>query len=259
MSGTTRVFDHVTAPAPRFLMRASLLQQIVDSLPPDLSNFLEIGPGSGDVSCFLAARYAAAKGLLVEIASSSTDVLRRRVSGSPQLTVEHVDFRELTRSGDYDLVVACEVFEHIEDDESAFEAVNGLLRPGGAFVFSVPAFMRRWGAADVYAGHIRRYERSEIADKFARHGFQIDTLWCYGFPLTYITNPLSNYYYRRKNKNEPADQREATMRSGSERNVVKRLSFLPIAKILTPLFALQNLVKRSDYGDGYIVLAHKIS
>ena len=184
-------------------------------------------------------------------------MLRRRMARNQSQSVATGDFRELKPVELYDLVVACEVFEHIQDDVSAFEAVRRLLQPGGFFVFSVPAFMSKWGAADQYAGHFRRYERADILSRFNQHGFEIEKLWCYGFPVTQLLHIFYQIYYGRQLSRQPLSMMNATKRSGTERSLVSRFSWLPVATLMTPFFLCQNLVKNTDIGDGYLVLARK--
>jgi len=252
------IFDDLAAPAPRFLMRLALLSELIDLLPSPIGRFLEIGPGLGDVSHYLARRYPSARGELMDISPDCTALLRQRFDSDERLAVLDGDFRELPDAGQYDLIIACEVFEHLEDDATAFAGVNRLLSTGGHFLFSVPAFMRKWQNADEFAGHYRRYERAELAEKFTRAGFAIERLWCFGFPITELTYPLRQWYYRPRRSDRPIDKHEATQRSGIERTFVRRFRHLPWPIILSPFFAAQRLVRNRDIGDGFLVLARKI-
>lgn len=254
---TPSIFRRVAAPAPRYMMRLALIERLIRRLPADIGRFLEIGPGLGDLSLHLADRYPNARGELMDISAESEAITRSRVSGRPLLNVRRGDFRQIADSASYDLVVACEVFEHIEDDESAFAAVRSLLRADGLFLFSVPAFWAHWHAADRYAGHFRRYERVDVLDKFARHGFEIDTIWSYGFPVTNLLEPFYHLYYGHKLHTQPLDRSAATQRSGVQRDAASRLPVRLITALLWPMFILQNLVKSRDIGDGFLVLARK--
>jgi SAM-dependent methyltransferase len=180
------------------------------------------------------------------------------VAGNSRLKTQVGDFRTLASGTQYDLLLACEVFEHIEDDESAFRAAAALLKTNGHFIFSVPAFMRNWGPADKYAGHFRRYERAELIAKFKRHGFEIKTIWCYGFPLTQMLYLPYKLYYGWKLARQPLSMEESTKRSGTERTLVNRMAKLPVAKLMWPLFKCQQWVKNTNIGDGYLILARKI-
>lgn len=252
------IFDYVLAPAPRLLMRLALMPQLLENEPVQVRNFLEIGPGKGDLSLYLASLFPQASGLLMDISAPGIEKVQERIGSNARLSAEVGDFRALPQRAVYDLVVACEVFEHIEDDDSAFNAACLLLQPGGYFIFSVPAFMKKWGPADQYAGHFRRYERAELVEKFKQHGFEIKTFWCYGFPLTQILHFIYKFYYGWKVSHQPLSMEEATKRSGTDRSLVSQLSRFPVAKLMWPFFVCQRLVKNTDMGDGYLILARKI-
>jgi SAM-dependent methyltransferase len=66
------------------------------------------------------------------------------------------------RERTFDAVVASDVLEHIEDDGAAAREIARVLRPGGIFVFSVPAHPWLWSAHDVALWHQRRYRRREL-------------------------------------------------------------------------------------------------
>jgi SAM-dependent methyltransferase len=238
-------------------MRLSQLDKLIGALPGAPSSFLEIGPGMGDVSDHLMHRFPGIRGHVTDISQNSIEIVQGRLSGSDGLEFSTSDFTQLTDSSAFDLVVACEVFEHIEDDDAAFRAVHRLLAPGGHLLFSVPAFMSKWGPADEYGGHVRRYENQELRQKFEEHGFDVTHFWTYGFPLTNIISPVSRLYYRSAQKSEPLNQEHATKRSGTERSVASRLRRLPYKQLMAPFFLLQHLFRERDVGDGYVVLARK--
>jgi SAM-dependent methyltransferase len=56
-------------------------------------------------------------------------------------------------------VVASDVLEHIEDDRTAIAEVVRVLKPGGAFIFSVPAHPWLFSEHDSALLHFRRYTR----------------------------------------------------------------------------------------------------
>lgn len=251
------VFDHVFAPAPRYMMRLALIGRMLREMPASAERFLEIGPGMGDLSLHLADRFPDAEGDLMDVSSHSQSVITPRIAGRPRLHALHDDFRRLNRPAQYDLIVACEVFEHIDDDESAFAAVQALLKPGGHFIFSVPAFWSHWQASDQFAGHFRRYERAEIGEKFGRHGLHIDKLWCYGFPVTTLLTPVTRRYYGHRLSRQRLSTAAATEQSGVDRDLARKLPRRLMVALLYPMFLLQYLVKNRDIGDGFLVLARK--
>lgn len=255
----TSIFSDVHAPAPRYLMRLALLSELIATLPATLIDFAEIGPGTGDVSLYLSRRFPLASGLLIDFSQASTDLLQRRVAGANRLTIQSCDFMQLDVTDSFDLVVACEVFEHLPDDVAGLCAVRDMLRPGGRFLFSAPAFMRKWQHADEYAGHYRRYEREEIVSKFSACGLRIEALLCYGFPVTHITYPMRQLYYRRRLRTEaqPSTKEAATKKSGVERPFAQRLRPYRLDRWMRPLFWIQRQLRNTLVGDGFIVLAQR--
>ena len=252
------IFSFVQAPAPRLLMRLALVPELLDLVRRAPHRILEIGPGLGDLGIYLAHRFPAAQTVMMDLSEQGADRLRERAAAVPGMSVQTGDFRALPAAPQYDLVVACEVFEHIEDDASAFASVHRLLADGGYFLFSVPAFMANWGPADVYAGHFRRYERAPMLAQFAQHGFTVERTLCYGFPLTQMLWLAYQLYYGRLVKRAPLAMQEATKRSGTERSLVSRFRTLPVAALMRPLLLCQQLVKARNIGDGYLVLARKM-
>lgn len=251
------IFDTLLTPAPRYLMRLALIEQLILKLPGTIDSFLEIGPGMGDLSLYLGRLFPEVNGVMLDFSSDCIDVLRQRTSDNPRLQLRSGNFMTMLHEERYDLIVACEVFEHIDDDKTAFRIVSGLLNPGGYFIFSAPAFMRKWQRVDEYAGHYRRYERAELIEKFTSHGFRIDILWSYGFPVTELLYPVRQIYYGLSSRGQSLSKEDATKRSGIERPVIDRTRAQILTILLKPFYFLQKLAKNSELGDGFLVLAHK--
>jgi SAM-dependent methyltransferase len=82
-------------------------------------------------------------------------------------------------AGDFALVLATDVIEHIEEDHLAVAEVFRVLRPGGTAIFTVPAFQSLWGPQDELSHHKRRYRRPEFLERLRGAGFLI--VDCYYF------------------------------------------------------------------------------
>lgn len=90
----------------------------------------------------------------------------------------------------FDLVVALDVIEHVDNDQQALDHIFRVLKPGGTFVMTVPVFMLLWGDHDDLYLHKRRYRIREIRAVMERAGFRITKLSCIE-PLFFI--PLLIY------------------------------------------------------------------
>lgn len=74
----------------------------------------------------------------------------------------------------FDLAVALDVLEHLDDDEAALQALRALVKPGGSVLLTVPAFSFLWSHHDEVHHHRRRYTLSEVARKLVRAGLRVD-------------------------------------------------------------------------------------
>jgi len=90
-------------------------------------------------------------------------------NGSVACVVGAVEALPLAR-GVFDVVVALDVLEHLDDDASALREATGLLRRNGLLVVTVPASPRLWGGQDIVNQHRRRYTRATLLATFARAG-----------------------------------------------------------------------------------------
>jgi SAM-dependent methyltransferase len=62
----------------------------------------------------------------------------------------------------YDLILAIDVLEHIQDDKATLELLRAHLKPGGLLLVCVPAFQLLWSDHDVFLEHLRRYSRYRL-------------------------------------------------------------------------------------------------
>jgi SAM-dependent methyltransferase len=69
-------------------------------------------------------------------------------------------------SGSFDVVLALDVLEHLDDDHSSLREAVRLVKPGGLLLLTVPAMPSLWGGQDVVSEHRRRYTRHTFAKLF---------------------------------------------------------------------------------------------
>jgi len=83
----------------------------------------------------------------------------------------------------FDLVVAVEILEHIEDDQGSLVEWSRVLKPGGQLVLTVPLHDHLWTAFDHIVGHVRRYELADLQAKLERARFRIERYVADQIPL----------------------------------------------------------------------------
>ena len=83
----------------------------------------------------------------------------------------------------FDVVITSEVLEHIQDDVAAITEMVRVLKPGGRFAATVPAWLPEvvnWKLSDEYhapksvGGHVRIYSRTELRAKLRTAGLDVD-------------------------------------------------------------------------------------
>lgn len=82
----------------------------------------------------------------------------------------------------FDLVLATDVIEHVDDDAGALREIRRVLKATGSALITVPAFRALWGVQDEIGQHKRRYRGTELRRLAERAGLRIH----YGFYFNYL-------------------------------------------------------------------------
>jgi SAM-dependent methyltransferase len=93
----------------------------------------------------------------------------------------HLPFR-----GQFDLITAFDVLEHIPDDIGALQSWSTALKPNGYVFITVPAYQWLFSAHDKALHHQRRYSAKELKLKFEQTGFKIKFI----SPFFFFTFPM---------------------------------------------------------------------
>ncbi len=149
-----------------------LLAKLTPGLPPG-ARVLDVGCGTGANGPVLAAGGRTAIGLDFSTVPLGLDGTRGRGHAA---RVRGDAGRLPFADGAFDLVVALDVLEHLDDDRLAVTGLARVLRPGGVLVVFVPALMLLWGLQDEVSHHRRRYHRAQLETLIAGGGFHIERL-----------------------------------------------------------------------------------
>lgn len=245
-------------PAPRYLLRRRRILEQLRDLPA--TELLEIGPGAGALLQELAAMGFSCHALETSLPA------RRLIAAVSKRFSNDIALHD-TPSAEWEsrfpLVMAFEVLEHIEDDAAAMHDWANWLRPGGTLLFSVPAHPAQWNAADVWAGHFRRYRKRELVDIVCETGLELEHIECMGFPLANVTERLqARGIEREQRRNQSAEDRQSNNdKSGIDREHVMRWYPLMTSAggrlALRCAFAAQWLTRHLPLGNSYLVRARK--
>ena len=83
----------------------------------------------------------------------------------------------------FDVILALDLLEHLENDVQAIYEFSRVLKPGGKLFLFVPAHKFLWGLQDVVSHHFRRYTAQEIKNKVLQSDLEI-------IKLTYVNTLL---------------------------------------------------------------------
>jgi 2-polyprenyl-3-methyl-5-hydroxy-6-metoxy-1,4-benzoquinol methylase len=73
----------------------------------------------------------------------------------------------------FDLIIASDVLEHIEDDTGAVKGWKSLLKNNGSMIIFVPAYNSLWSYHDDVNRHFRRYDKKTLVSVMKANRMQI--------------------------------------------------------------------------------------
>ena len=99
------------------------------------------------------------------------------------------------RNGNFDLVWATSILEHLKEDKTALQEIVRVLKPRGRAVITVPAHHFLWGHNDELAHHQRRYSQVELENLCQECRLKILRSTYYGatlFPPALVVRKVKN-------------------------------------------------------------------
>lgn len=139
-----------------------------------VTSVLEVGCGEGHVTDKLAKFFPGARVLGTDFSTSIIDIARRE---HPDRDFEVCSVYDAARLGPWDLVVACEVFEHLDEPARALEVVSSIAT--GHVLITVPReplwrvlnllrgqYWSAWGNTD---GHVQHWSRGAMTRFVSTH------------------------------------------------------------------------------------------
>ena len=141
-----------------FRARARILEAYIRRIVPSQSqpSILNVGAATGGSLAWLSPL---GKLTSLEFDADSVAFIRSRFNQPlTQGSILALPFGD----GQFDVVCAFDVIEHVEDDALAVSELNRVCRPGGSVLVTVPAHMHLWTVHDEVNHHFRRYELVQL-------------------------------------------------------------------------------------------------
>ncbi len=245
--------EHGWVPSPGYALRRHRVLAHLDRLPRG-GRAIEVGCGAGGLLEDLTARGFACDAL--ETSPRALELLALAYGDRDDVRVHAAPQGDW--AGAFDLLMAFEVLEHVEDDAGALAIWASWLAPGGHALLSVPAHRRRWNPTDEWAGHFRRYERDDLSARLEGAGLEPLVIECYGFPLANALEAIRARTFQRGAEHARAG---ATAASGVERRVETRLwpiqTSAPGRLAMRALCRTQDVFLDRELGNGFLAVARR--
>jgi len=139
-------------------------------------SILDIGGGSGD-NLYKILKTKKVKDIcLIDI---SLKALNRARLLMPEAEFVHLDIQKNSIDHKFDLVLCCDVLEHISDDVAALRNIKKMSR-GYLIVSTLSGRMRK---SEKHVGHVRNYTLEDLLDRLKEASFKPLKVIKWGFPF----------------------------------------------------------------------------
>lgn len=144
--------------------------------------FYDAGAGFGQYSYFIFKHFWNAEVHAVDLKAAYMESFERfaKKQSWKGFTAQRVNLVEYVPKDKFDLIIAIDILEHIEDDEKVLQNFKKVLNSKGKLIISSPSNFDE--SAKFTSEHVRPgYSKEEICSKLEKAGFKIDSFeYSYG-------------------------------------------------------------------------------
>ena len=136
--------------------------------------FYDAGAGFGQYSYFISKHFKKAKVHAVDLKTDYMDSFARYAAkhNGQDFTAQQADLTAYVPKDKFDLLLAIDILEHIENDEQVLRNFRDVLTEGGKLIISSPSTFDE--SAKFTEEHVRPgYSKEEIISKLESAGFRI--------------------------------------------------------------------------------------
>lgn len=171
-----------------------ILEALIQSCEmPKNPKILDVGCGTGVATKFLQ-KFGDVEGIDISEEAvrfcQERGVSKARIGDACNLPYQNEQF---------DLVVAADVLEHIDDDVSVMQEMCRVLKKDGYLIVTCPAHKFLWSEHDEALGHRRRYTRKELVTKLEVAGFEVRRISYsvfFAFPIIFVYRMWQAFFMR---------------------------------------------------------------
>ena len=160
------------------LLRQRYVLQEIASHFQDGMTFYDAGAGFCQYSHYVLQRYPKSNVFATDL---KTDYLRSyALQAGSRFSFQSADLQDFVPKASYDMAIAIDILEHIENDVQALNNIHAALKPGGKLIISTPSDTDE--AAKFTEEHVRPgYNKAELEEKLLNCGYDIQkSIYSYG-------------------------------------------------------------------------------
>jgi len=161
-----------------FPPRNSLIVWALRTYFPHTNSLFELGCGTGIVTNAISESNRNIRLVGADIHSAGLAEAAKRIGG--RATLAQMSGLAIPFADEFDVAVAFDVIEHIDDDVGALKQMRNAVRPGGGIMLIVPRHKFMWSEVDDLAKHRRRYAGAEFKNLIAAAGLSLERMFTFG-------------------------------------------------------------------------------
>jgi 2-polyprenyl-3-methyl-5-hydroxy-6-metoxy-1,4-benzoquinol methylase len=154
-----------------FVAKRRILSAVSKPYLKKRTELLDVGCGTGVVLQHFKSQGISVTG--IDFSKEALKFCRKRgLTSLKQVNLE----KKLPKMQQFDIIIAADVIEHLNDDLGALKRIKGLLKKDGVLIVSVPAYQWMWSSHDVALHHKRRYTAKRLRIAMTKAGYKIERL-----------------------------------------------------------------------------------
>ena len=148
------------------------LRALLSFFPKKNGKVLDLGSGNGEMATLLI-RFSEFV-LATDNDQNIIDKLKQKTKKFKKIRVAKINAEKFSlKEKGFDLVSACDLAEHLKNDQALFNQCYRHLRIKGKLLVVVPAGKFLYGNRDLKLGHYRRYSKKSLIQKVEKAGFRV--------------------------------------------------------------------------------------
>jgi 2-polyprenyl-3-methyl-5-hydroxy-6-metoxy-1,4-benzoquinol methylase len=151
------------------------------------ASLLDVGCGNGELLRLIDSRFPGRALFGVDL---SSEAISHNGLRFPSLRFASRNLETDQLPGIHDVVVCCEVLEHLEEFDAAVAKLAAAVAPGGALVVTVPT--GHVHETERFFGHVRHPTVAQLVDASRAAGLVVDEVVNWGFPIYALTKWVTN-------------------------------------------------------------------